>query len=208
MASFDAAGFVGYGTVEEFQDAAEHPSRDIWAASAKGSGIVNTLGGVLRILNLWLNGRYKVDAVSNKRTIFAEDNTAILVEAATFDSVGAPSTDPIFETVTPPDTTPPTVLSTVPTSGAIGVAVNSVVTITFSENMDPLTLTELSLVLKQGATPIDTHISYNQVTKVATIVPNQLMAALTVHNVDVTTAVKDLRGNALSVLFTTSFTTA
>lgn len=208
MASFDAAGFVGYGTVEEFQDAAEHPSKDVLGASATGSGLLNTMGGSLRLLNLWLNGRYKVDAILNKRIIFAEDNTTTLVQADTKDSVGAASTDPVFETLTAPDITPPTVSSTVPSPAAVGVAVNAVVTVTFSEELDASTVTETSAVLKEGATPIDTHVLYDHQTKKITIVPNQLLTALTVHNVDITTAIKDLRGNALAVLYTLTFTTA
>jgi len=206
MASFDAAGFVGMGTVEEFQDAAEHPARDVWSASPTGSGLKNTMGGAQRLTNLWLNGRYKVDSALNKRIIFEEDNTTTLVEADTKNSAGAPSTDPIFETVTTPDTTPPTVLSNFPTGGASGVAVDVIVTVTFDEDLDPSTITESSAILKEGATPIDAHVSYSN--KVITIISNVLLKAATSHNVDITTAVKDLRGNALAALHTFEFTTA
>jgi len=45
------------------------------------------------------------------------------------------------------DTTPPTVLSVQPASGAAGVSINTVVTVTFSEDMNDATITADTVTL-------------------------------------------------------------
>jgi hypothetical protein len=52
------------------------------------------------------------------------------------------------------DTVPPTILSTVPADGALGVALDANVFATFSENMDALTLTELSFTLMKESVAV------------------------------------------------------
>ena len=51
----------------------------------------------------------------------------------------------------------PTVSSTIPANLATGVAINSTVTATFSEAMDPLTVTTATFTLNQGATTCCRH---------------------------------------------------
>src|SRR5256885_2062058 len=55
-----------------------------------------------------------------------------------------------FTTGATPDTTPPTVGATVPTNGATAVPINQTINATFSEAMDPLTITTASLRVKIG----------------------------------------------------------
>jgi hypothetical protein len=103
------------------------------------------------------------------------------------------------------DTTAPTVISTVPVNGATGVLTNTKIAATFSEAMNPLTITTATFTLKQGATPVSGAVTYAGVT--ATFTPESGLAVSTVYTATVTTGAKDLAGNALAVNKVWSFTT-
>ncbi|MEQ1836866.1 MAG: ice-binding family protein [Candidatus Nitrotoga sp.] len=104
------------------------------------------------------------------------------------------------------DITPPTVSSTIPADAATGVALNANITATFSEAMDPLTITTTTYTLKQGTTAI-TGVVTSPSTTTATFNPNANLTAGLVYTATVTTGVKDLAGNALAATKTWSFTT-
>ena len=84
-----------------------------------------------------------------------------------------------FTTGAAADTTPPTVSSTVPASGASGVAFNAAVTATFSEGMTPASLTAATFTLLQGTTPVTGTVS--NVGLVATFSPSSALAANTIY---------------------------
>jgi hypothetical protein len=108
------------------------------------------------------------------------------------------------------DSTPPTVVGVVPTNGAINIATNSTVQITFSEAMDQTTLTTTNVTLKNTATTtvVPVTLSYDVGTNRLTLTPTGPLSNATNYTVTVTTAVKDLAGNALAAQFTSSFLTA
>jgi hypothetical protein len=110
-----------------------------------------------------------------------------------------------FTTGTALDTTPPTVISTDPGNGATGVALNKKVGATFSETMDPLTITTSTFTLQQGATNVPGTVTYLGTT--ATFSPASNLASSTTYTATVTTGAKDLAGNALASNFVWSFTT-
>jgi hypothetical protein len=103
-----------------------------------------------------------------------------------------------------PDITTPTVSSTIP-AAATGVAVNSAVAATFSESMNPLTITTATFTLKQGVTPVLGAVTYVGVTAVFT--PSSALAYSTTYTATITTGAKDLAGNALASNYVWSFTT-
>ncbi len=70
------------------------------------------------------------------------------------------------------DTTPPTVSSTSPASGATGVAVTTMVTATFSEAMNASTITTSSFTLSG----VSGSVSYNSGTYTATFTPSANLA--------------------------------
>lgn len=102
------------------------------------------------------------------------------------------------------DITAPTLASTDPTNGATGVPLDKKVSATFSEPMDPLTVT---MTLNQGATSIPGTVSYTGNT--ATFTPMANLAATTLYTATVGAGAKDLAGNVLvpSTLNPWSFTT-
>lgn len=104
-----------------------------------------------------------------------------------------------------PDTTAPTVSSTIPADTATGVAINQNITATFSEAMDSATITSTTFTVMQGATPVPGVVTY--VGTVATFNPTNDLAANTVVTATITTGVTDLVGNALAANKTWSFTT-
>ena len=107
------------------------------------------------------------------------------------------------------DTTPPTISSTVPANAATGVAINQSVNATFSQAMDPLTISTANFLLAgPGATPVIGTVTYDVVSKIATFTPAVNLAANTVYGATISTGVKDLAGNALAANFGWSFTTA
>lgn len=111
-----------------------------------------------------------------------------------------------FTTAAVVDVTPPTVLSTVPASGAVSASTNTKVTITFSEPVNPSTINSSSFTLKQGSVDIPGTLVYSG--NVATFTPSASLAGAKVYTVTLTTGVKDLSGNALSAAYTWNFTTS
>ncbi|GFE61361.1 Ig-like domain-containing protein [Geobacter sp. AOG2] len=102
-----------------------------------------------------------------------------------------------------PDTTPPTVLSTSPVSGATSVAVTSAITIVFSESMDPSTITTGTITVAG----VSGTVSYDSGTNTATFTPSSSLNYGTDYTATVSTGVKDLAGNALQASRVWTFTT-
>ncbi|MGE5284207.1 MAG: Ig-like domain-containing protein [Actinomycetota bacterium] len=105
------------------------------------------------------------------------------------------------------DTTPPTVSSTSPVDNATGVAVNTTVTATFNEPIDPATLTAASFLLRAGVDNVTGTVSLNPAGTIATFTPSALLADNTTYTATLTTAITDVAGNALAADNVWSFTT-
>ncbi|MDO8330660.1 MAG: Ig-like domain-containing protein [Fluviicoccus sp.] len=106
-----------------------------------------------------------------------------------------------FTTGITADTTPPTVTLKVPAAGAVNVPSNSKVIATFSEDMDPLTITGNTVILQgPGATPIVGTVTYAVGARTATFTPTApaTLATGNLYTVTVTTGAKDLAGNAMT----------
>jgi len=108
----------------------------------------------------------------------------------------------------PLDTTPPTILSTVPDTSddenmVGGVLVNSMITVAFSEAMDPATITSDNLILLSWDQSTLTDIiysavvSYNSVTHIATINPIADLPYSTDITLRVSYQIADPAGNAM-----------
>jgi hypothetical protein len=104
-----------------------------------------------------------------------------------------------FSTGAAPDIIPPTVTLTVPADLDTGVALNSTVKATFSEPMDPLTITNVNFTVAAGGVPVDGTVFYDIVTNIATFTPDLPFAASTTYTATITNAATDLAvpGNAL-----------
>lgn len=104
------------------------------------------------------------------------------------------------------DVTPPTVETTSPLDGAINVSPNAIVTVTFSEGLDPATIDDLSFVLvENGAGAVLATVTYDGKDKV-TIDPAAALTFGATYTVTVLTAVTDVAGNPLAATYEFSFT--
>lgn len=106
----------------------------------------------------------------------------------------------------------PTVTATSPVAASpavAGVAVNSVVTATFSKPMAAVSLTATSFTLACPAgEPVSAAVTYDAETRVATLTPSGALPPSTLCVATVTTAAQDTTGIALASAFVWSFVTA
>ncbi|HPV40462.1 MAG TPA: Ig-like domain-containing protein [Spirochaetota bacterium] len=110
-----------------------------------------------------------------------------------------------FTTGTAPDLTPPAVTSTTPAGGATNVAVSSVVTVVFTEDIDPATISAGSFTINDGASTIGGTVSCAASTAVFS--PSAAFSPSTTYTANLSTAIADLAGNTLMATYTWSFTT-
>lgn len=88
-----------------------------------------------------------------------------------------------------PDTAPPTVNVTSPVNAEIGVAVNGKIVTTFSEVMDPASITASTFtVTAPGSTPVTGTVTY--VGSVATFTPTSNFATSTTYTATISTGAK------------------
>jgi hypothetical protein len=106
----------------------------------------------------------------------------------------------------PVDVTAPTVSSTNPVDSATAVAIDAAITITFSEAMDAATITDLTFTLT-GDSAVAGSVVLGSTGKIATFTPTDDLAFNTTYTASITTAAKDLAGNALASVYEWSFTT-
>ena len=108
-----------------------------------------------------------------------------------------------------PDTTPPTVVATTPLASQGGVAVGSVVTVTFSEPVQASTINGSTIALRDGANAlVPATVSYDAASTTATLTPSASLQTAALYTASVLTGVIDTNGNALAAPVTWSFATA
>jgi glucose/arabinose dehydrogenase len=111
------------------------------------------------------------------------------------------------------DATAPTVRAVAPAEAATGVATTTNAEATFSEAMDPNTISNTTFTLmKQGSTqPVTARVTYDAAAKKATLDPDSDIEANTAYTATIkggSAGVKDAAGNALASDKSWSFTTA
>ncbi len=98
----------------------------------------------------------------------------------------------------------PTVTATNPLDGATSVPLNKIITVTFNEAMNPDTINSTSFTIV-GTSTLAGTISYSGTT--ATFTPDFNLTPNTTYIGKITTAVKDVNGNALQQDYIWTFTT-
>jgi hypothetical protein len=107
-----------------------------------------------------------------------------------------------FTTITPP----PAVIATIPTNGATNVVVNTPISATFSEGMNPATISATTFTLTgPGGAAVAGAVTYNGV--VATFGTNANLAFNTVYTATITTGATSVAGTPLPANYVWSFTT-
>lgn len=119
------------------------------------------------------------------------------ITAMATDAVGNTNTATITVTL---DTTPPAITSTTPVDNNTGIAVNTTITATFSEEIDASTITTTTFTLNGETTgTVFGSIIYNN--HIATFTPSDNLSYNTTYTVTIKSGnngVKDLAGNALT----------
>jgi len=134
-------------------------------------------------------------------------HTATITTGSTDLAGNAVETDVVwtFTTGLAPDVIKPVVMLLNPADAATGVPIRNKLTATFSEAMDPLTISTTTFTLQHGATAVSGTVLYSGVT--AEFTPTSTLAANTVYTATITTGAKDLAGNVLAGNHVSSFTT-
>lgn len=167
-----------------------------------------------------LVGDVSIDAASNT-AIFAPGSnfTASTLYTATITTAAKSTTGKVmvsnhvwtFTSGTTADMTAPTVITLSPLDGSTDFAINRNIMATFSESLDPSTVSASSFTLTAGAS-VTGVVSYNDNGKIASFNPDNNLAISTIHTATVTTGIKDLAGNALTInqqwMFTSGTTVA
>ena len=109
------------------------------------------------------------------------------------------------DTTDPGDTTPPAVTGSTPAADAANVPVSTTVSVTFSESIDGASVTASSFTLTGPGGPVSGGASVAGST--ATFTPGSSLAGDASYTATVTTAVRDLAGNALAATHQWSFST-
>jgi hypothetical protein len=106
------------------------------------------------------------------------------------------------------DSTPPTVVATTPASGATNVDPTSPVKFTFSEPLDPATVTGTAFEVRNASGIATITVSYDSATSSAVLTPTAALQASTGYTATAKAGgVRDSAGNALAADYQVSFTT-
>ena len=194
-------------------------SEDMNPNSLSGSSftLVNTTTGnaVAGTVSYAATGRTAIFSPSNPATLAANSSYRATVTAAAADLAGnglAANVVWVFTTAAAPDTTRPTVVANVPASNATAVATTTAITATFSEDMNPTSLssTSFTLVNASAGSAVAGNVSYSASSRTAVFTPSNpsTLPANTAFRATVSNAATDLAGNALAASVAWTFTTA
>ncbi|MCF8371554.1 MAG: Ig-like domain-containing protein [Bacteroidales bacterium] len=118
---------------------------------------------------------------------------------------GTPLVNDYLWTFTTGSILAPSVISTDPVNNETSVAITKIVTATFNEPMDPLSVTPTTFLLKQGTNLVEGFISYTNSN--ATFVPTFALTPSAIYTCTITTGVKNVAGIPLANNYIWSFTT-
>ena len=107
-----------------------------------------------------------------------------------------------------PDTIPPTVSFTTPANTATAVGLNQKLTVTFDKAMTASTIpAALTVQDTTAAAAVPGAVTYDVTNHIATFAPTSNLTASHAFSATMTTAVKDLPGNAMAANYVWTFTT-
>ena len=167
-------------------------------------------------MRVWLDGTLVSDEWRDQHAAYqftramTAGNHQVKVEY--YENGGDASAKLDWQLAGPADTTPPTVTSTSPAAGAVGAAATANATATFSEAMDPASITGATFTLKDAAgAAVAATVAYDATAKVATLDPTPSLVAGATYTATVNggaSGAKDLAGNPLATDKAWSFTVA
>jgi hypothetical protein len=120
--------------------------------------------------------------------------------------IGAGCSDPDKQTGTTTGVTAPTVAAASPAAGA-GTCPNTIVTATFSEAMNPVTIDGSTFTVTAASGAVAGQVTYDAADDTAIFTPANSLAISTAYTATITTGAHDMYGNALAANFAWTFTT-
>jgi len=127
----------------------------------------------------------------------------VTLRATIRDTAGnAMGSDYQWQFATYADTTRPTVVSTSPSDGATWMPVSSVISVAFSETMNPSSLSPSTFVVNPAING-----TYSATDSIWTLIPSVALDSNTTFTATITTGASDRSGNSLQTAYTWSFST-
>ena len=136
--------------------------------------------------------------------------TATVTTGAKDAAGNALAADTSFGFTTNQDGVAPTIIATSPVDGATGVPISTLVTVTFSEDMNPATIATATFIVNDAGLQADFpgEVTYDAATRVATFTPRGALMPGRRYIVVITTFARDIAGNGFSENTLFTFTTA
>src|SRR5579884_169067 len=155
-------------------------------------------------LNIATPGTYSYDDAS-QTAVFTPSNSLpsskgiiVTVTKGVKDLAGNPLADSLtwsFETSVP-DQTPPKIMTRIPDQNAKDISVNTDISVTFDEEVDPPSLQSNFVLTDPAGSAVPTNFTYTVGSRTAVLRPQSDLKSQTTYQVWVKKGVKDLSGNA------------
>lgn len=111
-----------------------------------------------------------------------------------------------FTTSSVADRFPPVVLQVVPFNNATGISTRTSLSATFSESVNPTTISPTTFQLTSGGTPVAGAYLFSNLNQTVTFIPDNPLPPVATVNVSIS-SVSDVVGNVMVLPFTSSFQT-
>jgi uncharacterized repeat protein (TIGR03803 family) len=105
------------------------------------------------------------------------------------------------------DTTPPSVVTTIPPSGETAVSQTTSISAQFNEELDPATVNSNTILLSNGTQILTARPNYDYSSNTVNLIPHGVLEAGTTYTVSIGSKVSDLAENQLGASYIWSFTT-
>lgn len=111
-----------------------------------------------------------------------------------------------FTTSSVADRLPPVVLQVVPFNNAAGISTRTSISVTFSESVNPTTISPTTFQVSSGGTPVAGTLSFGNLNQTVLFIPNNPLPPVSTVNIAISN-VSDVVGNVMVLPFTSSFQT-
>ncbi|MEK7414838.1 MAG: Ig-like domain-containing protein, partial [Planctomycetota bacterium] len=111
-----------------------------------------------------------------------------------------------FTTSSVADRLPPVVLQVLPVNAATGISTRTTITATFSESVNPNTITPTTFQVTSGGTPIAGSYLFTNLNQTVTFIPTAPLPPVATVNISIS-QISDVVGNVMVLPFTSSFQT-
>ena len=111
-----------------------------------------------------------------------------------------------FTTGSVADRLPPVVLQVLPINAATGISTRTSISATFSESVNPNTITPTTFQVTSGGTPIAGSFAFSNLNQTVLFIPNSPLPPVATVNVSIS-SIADVVGNMMVLPFTSSFQT-